>query len=57
MVSPKYSRLLSAKFQLAKANKDDEMIKKMQSIKYDFEVTKEILNYRLKGEKNGRTNN
>ena len=48
MLSPKYSRLLAKKRLIALFNKDFEMIKKIESIKYDYEITEKIINYNIK---------
>lgn len=48
MLSPKYSRLLAIKVQYAKRNKDIDMINKIQNIKYDSQVSSDILNYKIK---------
>lgn len=56
MLSPKYSRLLAKKRLIALFNKDFEMIKKIENIKNDSDVTEEMLNYKLKERKNKNMN-
>ena len=48
MLSPDNSRLLAKKRQIALYNKDFEMIKLIENIKYDYQITKEIINYNVK---------
>ena len=47
MLSVKNSRLLAKKRQIALFNKDFKMIKKIEEIKHDDEITKEILDYKM----------
>ncbi len=51
MLSSKYSRMLANKKLIALYNKDLKMVKKIESIKYDYEVTEEIINYHIKEKK------
>lgn len=46
MLTPKNSRLLAKKKQIAISNKDYKMIEKIEKIKNDDEITSEILNYK-----------
>lgn len=46
MLSPENSRMLAYKRQIAVYNNDLKMIKKIESIKEDSEVTKEIIEYK-----------
>lgn len=46
MISAYNSRLLSKIKQLAVKNKDYKMIKKIENIRHDYEITKEIKNYK-----------
>ena len=47
MLSPKNSRILALKRQIALFKKDFEMVKKIEQIKSDKEITQEIKNYNL----------
>lgn len=47
MLSPKNSRTLALKRQIALFKKDFEMVKKIEQIKSDKEITQEIKNYNL----------
>lgn len=49
-MSPEISRMLAIKKQYAVVNRDDEMIKKIQNVKKDSDVTEEMRNYKLKTE-------
>lgn len=46
MLSPKNSRLLAKIKQIAIYNKDFEMIKKIENIKNDDEITEEVVKYK-----------
>ena len=46
MISPENSRLLATIKQIAVYNGDIKMIDKLENIKYDYEITPEILNYK-----------
>ena len=48
MLTPKNSRLLALKKQIALYNKDYETIKKIEKIKNDNQVSKEIKEYKVK---------
>lgn len=47
MISPENSRLLAFVKQLAIINDDERMVEKVESIKEDYEIDEEILNYKL----------
>lgn len=46
MISAKNSRMLAIKKQMAVQNKDFKMIKKLERIKDDKEITNEIIKYK-----------
>lgn len=46
MLKPENSRLLAKKKQIAIYNKDFEMVKKIEAIKKDDEITNDIINYK-----------
>ena len=48
MLAPDISRLLAKKKQIAIYNNDYKMIKKIENIKYGWQITKEITNYKQK---------
>lgn len=48
MLSVDNSHLLARKMQYAIYNNDIEMIKKIENIKNDNEITEDILNYKIK---------
>lgn len=47
MLSVEKSKLLAIKRQIALFNKDFKMVKKIEEIKHDDEITKEILDYKM----------
>lgn len=52
MLTVENSRLLAKKKQIAVYNKDIEMIKKIEKITTDFEITLDIINYKIKVKSN-----
>lgn len=48
MLSANNSRILAMKIQLAKANRDFDMMNKIEAVKNDEDVTKDMLNYKLR---------
>ena len=46
MLSPDNSKMLARKRQIAIYNKDFDMLKKIENIQKDNEITKDIINYK-----------
>lgn len=48
MIKPDLSRILAKKHMFAVFNKDEKMIRKIESIKSEDDITEDIINYSLK---------